>query len=675
VRLPRLPEGFSLRKPAVLALVVVLLGGSAIFGLTADNMRSQPTPTTKDPDIAEFDPVLASFNFRKTAQSSLAMAVSFLRQAQSGAYDLAAVAPKIEAEAKKASEALAGANRAVDTANTTLEAAKRSAKAADSPGGTVSTTEENEGIRSLEAGVQAAVKYRDDTRKFKEEGTDKLLAAVKQAQKQQAKQPAQTGQPGQLPGQLPGQQPGGPVLAAPQPGAGQGPVAQPPSWLGPNGGQRQGRSPGAAGQGQGPGDTPDTPVTTTTTTTPKPLSPCASLEELEKIAKKAPEDPAAGDASPDQADADQGASDPGAAKDELSPTEAAALVKVCKALKAHKAQARDPNATNPSPEVQALITAATTAVKDRDAFAAELKAEVQTDPKVPPTGFFITQQFVQPANDAKADYEMKSAAATTAAAAWQAADTASQAAAAASQAAEAARAANPADQKLVADAAAKAADAAAKKADADAKKVAADKAKKDADTAKKLWDDIQKIADEVSGFELHITTVQTRQRPVLPADTKLPARDKTEAAWVVLLADLEVKRDAAAKARAASRAALALAEKTMADLVALPADTAPAARDALVQDAGEQIVDTLVAWRTAIAAIDAEAESEDMASMAQQLWARADAKARGVKPPEAPTNPPVAPAPAAQAAQATQNAVATDPVDPQAAQPAQHPAG
>jgi hypothetical protein len=273
---------------------------------------------------------------------------------------------------------------------------------------------------------------------------------------------------------------------------------------------------------------------------------------------------------------------------------------------------------------------------------------------------------------------MKSSAATTAAAAVQAADAAAQAAAAASQAAEAARAANPADQKLVADAAAKAADAAAKKADADAKTAAAETAKKDADKAKKLWDDIQKIADEVSGFELHITTVQTRQHPVLPADTKLPARDKTEAAWVVLLADLEVKRDAAAKARTASRAALALAEKTMADLVALPPDTAPAARDALVQDAGEQIVDTLIAWRTAIAAIDAEAEAEDMASMAQQLWARADAKARGVKPPEAPTDPPVAPVPAgqtAQAAQATQNAVATDPVDPQAAQPAQQPAG
>jgi hypothetical protein len=169
---------------------------------------------------------------------------------------------------------------------------------------------------------------------------------------------------------------------------------------------------------------------------------------------------------------------------------------------------------------------------------------------------------------------------------------------------------------------------------------------------------------------------------VLPADTKVPGVTKAEAAWVVLLADLQVKRDAAAKARAAAGVALADAEKSIADLNGIPADTAPAARDALAQATGDKIVATLMAWRAAIAATDAEADAEDMSLLAQQLWAKADAKQRGVPAPDFPAKP--APAQAANAqgqpAQPAQpSAASADPVDLQPTQPgfakADKPAG
>jgi hypothetical protein len=653
VRFPRLPEGYSLRKPAVLALVVALLGCSAIFGLTADNMRSAPTATTKDPDITEFDPVLASFNFRKTAQSSLAMAVSFLRQAQSGAYDIAAVAPRIQQQAAAATEAAAGAKRAVSTANDALSAAKRQAEAANSPGGAAQTTEEAEGIRSLEAGVKAAQNYAADADKFKQ-GTDKLLAAVKQAQQQEALAKGQQ-QPGQTkPGETtqPGQptQPGrptGPVLASPPVGGGGGGVAQPPSWLG--NGQRPGQTePGGAG-----GFEPERPAPTTTTA-PKPLSPCAILPELTKLAKGAPaESPAvlpvaqpaaAGGATTTTTTTTEApAAPPAQGEGGLSPVQAAALVKVCKAKAAYTERARDPNAATPSARVQALNAADAAANADRDVFAAELAAEQRTDPSKPIAGYFITEEFIQPAADAQADYELKAA-------------TAAQLAGA-SQAADAAKAANPNDPNLVADAA--------------AKKTAANKAKADADAAKKVAEDIKKIADEVQAYPGHLTSVQTRSRSALPADTKVPGVTKAEAAWVVLLADLQVKRGAAAKARAGAHAALLDAEKSIADLNGIPADTAPAARDALAQATGDKIVAALMAWRAAIAATDAEADAEDMALLAQQLWAKADAKRRGVPAPDFPAKPGLAQQANAQGQPAQQpqpSAASSDPVDLQPAQ-------
>jgi hypothetical protein len=81
----RLPQSSSLRKPAVLALVVVLLGGSAIFGLTADQMNRTPTGTTQDPALAEFDPVRASYESNLLAEEKLKLALGFYDQLRTNA--------------------------------------------------------------------------------------------------------------------------------------------------------------------------------------------------------------------------------------------------------------------------------------------------------------------------------------------------------------------------------------------------------------------------------------------------------------------------------------------------------------------------------------------------------------------------------------------------------------
>jgi len=126
---------------------------------------------------------------------------------------------------------------------------------------------------------------------------------------------------------------------------------------------------------------------------------------------------------------------------------------------------------------------------------------------------------------------------------------------------------------------------------------------------------------------------------------------------------VEIASEVEAAVRQAA-AALADAKKSVADLNAIPADTAPAARDALAQATGDKIVAALMAWRAAIAATDAEADAEDMSLLAQQLWAKADAKQRGVPAPDFPAKPaPAANAQAPAAPQPQPSAASAPPVD------------
>jgi hypothetical protein len=156
----RLPQGSSLRKPAVLALVVVLLGGSAIFGLTADQMNRTPTGTTQDPALAEFDPVRASYESNLLAEEKLKLALGFYDQLRTNAtragtgYNAKPDYDKMNQQLAEVQTAITDAEKAYNNAKASYEKAKQENANLRAKGQTPSKAQVQ-----AEADLKAAVTY------------------------------------------------------------------------------------------------------------------------------------------------------------------------------------------------------------------------------------------------------------------------------------------------------------------------------------------------------------------------------------------------------------------------------------------------------------------------------------------------------------------------------------
>jgi hypothetical protein len=156
----RLPQGSSLRKPAVLALVVVLLGGSAIFGLTADQMNRTPTGTTQDPALAEFDPVRASYESNLLAEEKLKLALGFYDQLRTNAtragtgYNAKPDYDKMNQQLAEVQTAITDAEKAYNNAKASYDKAKQENASLRAKGQAPSKAQ-----LQAEADLKAAVTY------------------------------------------------------------------------------------------------------------------------------------------------------------------------------------------------------------------------------------------------------------------------------------------------------------------------------------------------------------------------------------------------------------------------------------------------------------------------------------------------------------------------------------
>ena len=98
----RLPIRSSLHKPAVLALVLALIAGSALFAVTQNDRSGNLRPAQT---VGNFDPVRRAFQNRDEARTALELAMRFLQHPSSFSFDKAK--EQVEKTQKAAEEAQA----------------------------------------------------------------------------------------------------------------------------------------------------------------------------------------------------------------------------------------------------------------------------------------------------------------------------------------------------------------------------------------------------------------------------------------------------------------------------------------------------------------------------------------------------------------------------------------